>query len=300
MRKFFSLVCLFIVCFILLGCKKSKNEVEYEDGKVVLISVKELLEIYDLDSNILYATLSKNEENYDYLLATLEDYTKQTKNNIYLIDTTNINLVESEYIDVLTDSDSTLPNIYSVNKGTLELNMTIPTVASAIIRELDNKKYDKVDMSPLLYKRNTNFNDGFELLAAGKIGESYAKVYDALPKEEARMLLEDENLYNILNYWETTIKKGDNCTYLSLNFTMKSDKLYRSYYSGKCSELSTSSLEFTAYDYYTDGKVLYTKSPLEEEYNEMYTILKLDKEKLNIKSTQKEYNMTLFKGENDL
>lgn len=297
MRKFFSLVCLFLICCTLLGCKKS--EVEDEDGSVVEINVKELLSIYDLDSNILYATLNKNEEDYDNLMRTLEDYANKTKNNIYLIDTTNINLIESEYIDVLTDNDSTLPNLYAVSKGTLELNMTIPSAASEIIKELGNKKYDKVDMSPLLYERNTNFNDGFELLADGKIGESYAKVHDALPKEEAKMLLEDENLYNLLNSWETTIKKGDNCTYLSLNFTMNSDKLYCSYYNGKCSELDSSSLELKAYDYYTDGKVLYTKLPLEDTYKKMYTIIKLDKEKLNIKSDKKEYNMTLLKGEND-
>lgn len=295
MKKFFSLICLLLICCALFGCKKEEQEAE--EGKVVVINVKELLSIYDLDSNILYATLNKDNNDYDTLLTTLEDYTKQTKNNIYLIDTTNINLIESEYIDVLTDSDSTLANLYGVNKGTLEMKMAIPISANDIITEIGNKKYDRVDMSPLLYERNTNFSDGFELLAEGKIGDSYAKVYSALPKEEAKMLLEEENLYNLLNSWETTIKKGDNCTYLSLNFAMKSDKIYRSYYSGKCSELSKESLELVAYDYYTDGKAIYTKLPLETEYNKMYTILKLDKEKLNIKSNQREYNMTLLQGE---
>ena len=103
MKKFFSFICLFLICCILLGCKKT--EVENEDGKVTIINVNELLDIYDLDKNILYATLSKSDENYDELYATLEEFAKQTKNDIYLIDTSNINLVESEYIDILTDND---------------------------------------------------------------------------------------------------------------------------------------------------------------------------------------------------
>lgn len=296
MKKLFYLLSVCLMCFSLLGCKNQENT--YEEGKVILINVKELLEIYDLDSNILYATLSKNSDdyNYDELLNVLEDYAKQTNNNIYLIDTTDINLIESEYIDVLTDSDFSLPNLYSVNKGTLELNITITSNVSDIISKLGNKKYDKVDMGPLLYERNNNFEDGFDLLANGKIGESYAKIHNALPKEEAKMLLEDENLYNLINSWETNIKKGDNCTYLSLNFAMKTDKVYRSYYNGKCSEFSKLSLDLVGYDYYTDGKVIYTKLPLEKDYKKMYTIVKLDKENFKIKSKEREYNMTLLEG----
>lgn len=295
MRRFFSFILILLMCSTLVGCKKSQTE--DEDGKVFFINVKELLDIYDLDKSILYATLNKNEENYDDLLTTLEDFASQTRNSVYLIDTTDINLIESEYIDVLTDNDSSLANLYGINNGTLELSLAIPLNASEIISEIGNKRYDKVDTSVFLYERETNYNDGFELLANGKIGESYAKVYSALPKTEAKMLLEEENLYNILNSWETTIKKGDNCTYLNLNFAMKSDKLYRSYYNGKCSELNVSSLKLEAYDYYTDGKVLYTKTPLEENYQKMYTIIKLDKDKFKIKSNQREYNMTIFKGE---
>ncbi len=298
MKKFFSFICLFLICFILLGCKKT--EVENEDGKVTIINVNELLDIYDLDKNILYATLNKSDENYDKLYTTLKDFAKQTKNDIYLIDTSNINLVESEYIDILTDNDSTLSYLYGINKGTLELSISIPLNVNEIINAIGNKKYDKVDIAHLLYMRDTNYNDGFELLAEGRIGESYAKVYSALPKEEAKMLLEEENLYNILNYWETTIKKGDNCTYLSLNFTMKSDKLYRSYYNGKCSDLIIENLKLEAYDYYTDGKTIYTKEPLEDEYSKKYTIVKLDKDKFKIKTSQREYDMTIFEGDKDL
>lgn len=297
MKKFFSLICLILICSLLLGCKK--EEKTFEDGKVILINVKELLSIYDLDKNILYATLSSKNEDYDDLLAVLEEFTKQTKNNVYLIDTSNLNLVESEYIDILTDNDSSLSYLYAINKGNLELSLEIPTNTNELITELGNKLYDSIDISPLLYERNTNYNDGFDLLASGKIGESYAKVYSALPKEEAKMLLEEENLYNILNYWEATIKKGDNCTYLSLNFTMKSDKLYRSYYNDKCSLLNPSSLKLETYDYYTDGKFLYTKRETDEEYKKTYTIIKLDKEKLKIKTNQKEYTMTIFEGVKD-
>ncbi len=298
MRKFFSLGCLILICCLFIGCKK--EEKVDEDGKLVFINVQELLDIYDLDKNILYATLNKNEDNYDDLLKTLEDYANQTKNNVYLIDTTDINLIESEYIDILTDNDSKLAYIYAINKGTLELSLSIPLNVSEIVNATNNKKYDSVDMSPLLYKRETNYNDGFELLASGKIGESYAKVYSSLPKEEAKMLLEDENLYNMLNSWESMVKKGDNCTYLGLNFSMKSDKLYRSYYNGKCSDLIIESLKLEAYDYYTDGKVIYTKEPLEDKYSKTYTIVKLDKDKFKIKTNQREYNMTIFEGDKDL
>lgn len=298
MRKFFSLGCLILICCLFIGCKKTEKV--DEDGKVVFINVQELLDIYDLDKNILYATLNKNDDNYDDLLKTLEEFTKETKNTIYLIDTTDINLIESEYIDILTDNDSELSYLYAINKGTLELSLSIPLTVSEINNAIGNKKYDSVDMSPLLYKRETNYNDGFELLASGKIGESYAKVYSSLPKEEAKMLLDDENLYNMLNSWESMIKKGDNCTYLGLNFAMKSDKLYRSYYNGKCSDLIIESLKLEAYDYYTDGKVIYTKEPLEDEYSKTYTIVKLDKNKFKIKTNQKEYNMTIFEGDKDL
>lgn len=296
MKKLFYLFCLFLICFILSGCKKQENT--YEEGKVILINVKELLSIYDLDNNILYATLSKNSDDYNYeeLANTLEKYSKQTNNNIYLIDTTNINLIESEYIDVLTDSDYSLPNLYSLNKGTLESNITITSDVNDITSKLGNKIYDKVDMSPLIYERNTNFDDGFDLLSNGRIGESYAKIHDALPKEEAKMLLEDENLYNLINSWETTIKNEDICTYLSLNFAMKDDKVYRSYYNGKCNDFNKVSLDLVGYDYYTDGEVIYMKLPLEKEYKEMYTIVKLDKDKFNIKSNTRKYNMTLLEG----
>lgn len=298
MKKVFSLICLVFIGCILFGCKKTV--VEEEEGKVTIINVKELLDIYDLDKNILYATLDKTTDDYESLYTTLEEFSKQTKNDIYLIDTSNINLIESEYIDILTDNDSTLSYLYGVNKGTLELSIEIPLNINELINKIGDKKYDKVDIGPLLYERDVNYSDGFELLASGKIGESYAKVYSALPKEEAKMLLEEENLYNILNYWESTIKKGDNCTYLSLNFTMKSDKLYRSYYNGKCSDLIIENLKLEAYDYYTDGKVIYTKQPLEEEYTKTYTIIKLAKDSFKIKSNQKDFNMKIFEGENNL
>ena len=74
----------------------------------------------------------------------------------------------------------------------------------------------------------------------------------------------------------------------------------RSYYNGKCSDLIIENLKLEAYDYYTDGKIIYTKQPLEDEYSKTYTIVKLDKDTLKIKSNQKDYNMKIFEGDNDL
>lgn len=289
MKKIILLTIILMIILSITGCSKRENP----SDSLTEISVYELLEIFDTDQKMIFGIVDNNVKNSDLALKALTEYQKTSKNFVYYIDTTNITFIEQEYLNILLNRNYDELRFYILKNGSIVLDESIPFSTSEITNLIGNEMYNKIDMSNLLNKRESYYSEALNALGDGFISSAYNNIYLAKPKDEAKDMIENENIFNILNTWETTIKKGDTCTYLSLNFLKGRDSIYRQYYKGKCSKLDKTKLEVEIYDYYYSDDVIYAKKENESEYKALYTITDLNSEKLNIKTSKTKYEMQL-------
>ena len=289
MKKIFLLLIICIITFSIVGCSKRENP----GSELTEISVYELMDIFDTDQKMIFAIVDRNVKNSKDALETLQNYQKTSKNFVYYIDATNITFIEQEYINILLNETYDDLRIYVLKNGSITLDEAIPSSQSEITSLIGNEMYNKIEMDKLLEIRESYFREGLKSLADGFISSAYNNIYLSKPKEEAKDVLETENIFNLLNSWETTIKNGKTCTYLSLNFLKGADRIYRQYYKGNCSSLDQTKLDVIIYDYYISDNVIYAKKEKETEYKELYTITSLSDESLNIKTSKTKYNLKL-------
>lgn len=281
----------FVICAILmiLGCKKDEDN----ELKIIELNMYELIELFDSEEKLIFAILNDNNSNSDKLYKEIENYQKITDNWIYFVDTTNILGIELEYFNILTSEDPLEPRIYVIENGQVVLNKDATITYQELNNELRNTKYTEIDITKFKENRTNNYNKGIESLENGLIGTAYYEIYMAKPKEEAKDRLENENIFNLLNKWEYFHEEKNYCEYLSLQFIKGEDAYYQSSYNGSCSSFVKDELKTTKYSYYLNDNKIMSKKDKQKEYQEAFTINRLDNNYLNITLGNKTYDFEI-------
>lgn len=283
----------FVICAILmiLGCKKDEDK----ELKIIELNIYELIDLFDSEEKLIFAILNDNNDNSDKLYKEIENYQKITDNCVYFVDTTNILGIELEYFNILTSEDPLEPRIYVIENGQVVLNKDATITYQELNNELRNTKYTEIDITKFKENRTNNYNKGIESLENGLIGTAYYEIYMAKPKEEAKDKLENENIFNLLNKWEYFHEEKNYCEYLSLQFIKGEDAYYQSSYNGSCSSFAKDELKKTKYSYYLNDNKIMSKKDNQKEYQEAFTINRLDNNYLNITLGNKTYDFELKK-----
>lgn len=282
---------LFMVCalFLLSSCKKD----EPLEGEIIELNIYELIELFDNDSKLMFLALNDNYSDSSKLYSEVESYQKITGNYVYFIDTTNIKDIEAEYFNILTNESATTPKLYVLDNGVITFSSDANITYQELNSKLNNTKFSFINMDGFKEKRDNYFNKGLDNLEKGLIGDAYGEIYMAIPKEEAKEKIKNDNIFNLLNSWEYFYEDKNTCEYLSLQFTKGSSMYYQSSYVGKCSNFDKTKLKKNKYSYYYDNDKILSKKENQENYQESFIINELDENNLNITIKNKNYNLVV-------
>lgn len=285
MKKKVKLLFLLGLFLFSVGCRKQ----EQKEGALIEINVEELVALMDADDNLILAIIDDTDSKTQNFVDVLKKYQKSTNNPVYYVDTTNVNFIDQEYINIILNQTIGETGLYIIQDGKVTSSLEIPNNAIDLKNTI-SEEFEEYDLTALYEIRDTYFEEGGRLLNDGLISTSYSSFYHALPKQEAKEALKND-LFLILNAWESTIQDGNNCTYTSLNILTSNNQLYYRTYNGKCSDFSDEKIKVVLYDYYIKENNIYVKKEKEKNYSVLFTIETINKNELIVKDKKTEYKM---------
>ena len=284
-----------LVLIILLSC--SCNKKEY---KLIELTSNELLNhLLKDNSSITFVTYNDELEDNDDFITNVQKVSKRAKENIYYLDINHISANDNLVLYEIMGNDFQGLRYYVYQNGKFIIQKSYSDFTT-LFNDLNGKKY-KDEPSLTSDEDKKKYLDSAVLAyEEGKISSAYDLLNMAWTLNEAKNTYQNNNLYNIINEWESyeVSADGKSLTYTKIMFYSFSDTMYIATKTDKVDGFQKPGmLDYKSYNYYIKDNYIYLDEKNNGNYKKTYLIDYLDNEYLTIIKRNKTYKFFALKEE---
>ena len=285
-------IILFLLCLsslLITGCEKK----EYH---LIEITAEQLTTcLVDSSCSITFAFYNKELGNAEDFMRDLATIVKETKENIYFVDSNHINLSSSFIIYDGLNIDYTL-STYVVYQNGKEVVYGTYDNFTDLKKDLNGKKYDTQLKEVTKEEIETNISKAKELYQKGYIAEAMSYLNNVWAYEEAKEEYKKNPYYALINEWESyKMIDETNVLYTGLLFHTTDNSVYVGKKQGEFQDFERPSYQdYEKLYYYVKDDIIYTAKEEEGTYTNTYTILKLEEDQMVLKDTKYQYNFYIM------
>lgn len=284
-----------LVLIILLSC--SCNKKEY---KLIELTSNELLNhLLKDNSSITFVTYNNELENNDDFITNVQKVSKRAKENIYYLDINHISANDNLVLYEIMGNDFQGLRYYVYQNGKFIIQKSYSDFTT-LFNDLNGKKYKDEPKLTSDEDKKKYLDSAALAYEEGKISSAYDLLNMAWTLNEAKKTYQNNNLYNIINEWESyeVSADGKSLTYTKIMFYSFSDTMYIATKTDKVDGFQKPSmLDYKSYNYYIKDNYIYLDEKNNGNYKKTYLIDYLDNEYLTITKRNQTYKFFALKEE---
>ena len=285
------IILVIVLIAIIIGTQKEKDEY-----KLIELTGLEFTNtiLSDDKISITFALYNDYDMKSEDFLEDLKKTVRQTKENIYYINTSHTTFEFSEILSSITSTGVESLSYFVFQDGKLVLSNTYKSYNS-LFKDLNGKKYDTKIITTSPEKKEESLKKAEELYNKGDIAGAYNSLSIAWNTKEAKEHYEERPYYKILGSWEIFEPDDEmiNTKYINYVFLNYKSKLATASHEDKIDGFEKPlSSKYTVYDFEVKDDYIYTKKENETKYKKAYKVKSISKYKLKLisASNNKEYN----------
>lgn len=288
MKKFFVGLILLLVMMLCSCEKKEYNLIQVTGDEIVKCLLSD-------NPNITFAYYDSNESNSEQLLDDLRKVVRGSKENIYYVDVNHLssssNLLLYEYFNKAVVGSY----YFAIQDGTAVVREEYDGDYDKLFNNLNGKRYDtKIESlsdnekDEILKDAKLLFNEGYVSLSLDMLNQIWTSA-------QARDYFNSNKLYNIVNLWESYVRKDGNVIYNGLLIYPFANQIYLVNRNDKGSEFIKPGPEDYEMYYYKvlDNKV-YISQTEDGKYSEKFDIISIDEEHFVLQDGNKRIEYSLM------
>ncbi len=289
MKKGRFLFLLFFFIFLFIGCDKK------EYGLIEITADQLTTCLVDSSCSITFAFYNEELGNAESFINDLERVAKETKENIYYVDSNHINLTSSLILYDGLNIDYTLSNYVVYQNGKEVIYGTYENY-NDLKKDLNGKKYDteikeisKEEIEYNLQKAREEYEKGF-------ISKAISYLNNVWACEEAKEEYKNNSYYSLINEWEVyTMVNEKDVLYTALLFSTMDNTIYIGTKKGEFKGFERPGYEtYEKFYYYIKDDIIYTATSESGSYKKAYTILKIQKDQMLLTDADYNYNFYIM------
>ena len=276
MKKSIKLIIVLVLSLLLFGCGTK------EGYKLNELTGPELVESFDNNDNIVYATVNLSNKDGENFKRDLERVAKELHLEIYYVDSSKLNFWIDETLYAQTNIDTRKNYIYFNGKDVEALEYTN---YKDLYDNLKGTKSNKISKTISDKEKEDNLKKAKEAYNEGNLSDSYNYLTTCWTLKEAKDFYKNSKYFKLINEWEYKSQNNKNIIIKKITIFDITSLLFTYEYNGPAADYKEpKAKEYNEANYLVKDDIIYLEE--NNEYKEKYKIISLNDDEMVIEENK--------------
>ena len=282
-----ALALIIITIIILPKDKKEYHLIELTGTELVQTILQD-------NTSITFALYNDRDMQAEQFREDLEKTVKQTKENIYYVNTNFVSIEFDEIISSVTGVEVDKQSYFVIQNGKIVLQNTYSNFKK-MFKDLNGKKYTTKIKEISKEEKLKKLEEAKRQYKEGNIAKAFNDLCEAWTLKEAKEEYKNNPFYQILGSWESyeQVENKENTKYTNFYFMNYASELYIATKEDKIEGFEKPTVdEYKTYEVLIKDDYVYIKNK-KNKYEKKYEIIAISQYTLTLQDNDKRYNFQI-------